>query len=82
MPKKLYKVESLVLDCFEKTIKTRFQKEKTKLFSNLNAELTLLAENPSEKQSFDYFDYISWTESKIQNRSFAEIVKMKPKNII
>ena len=64
-----------MLQFFGKIIKAELRKEKTELFRELKKQLLLLADSPSEKQSFDYFDYLSWVESKIENRSFLEIVR-------
>ncbi len=38
-----------------------------------------LKTDPYEKGAFEYFDFISWLESKIENRPFAEIIKEKAK---
>ncbi len=41
----------------------------------LKNELTIVFENKDEKKIIAFFDYISWITSKIENRSFAEVVR-------
>ncbi len=74
-----YQTESLMLQFFPRIIKASSNEEKIALFTELKNQLIPLAKNPTEKQSFDYFDYLGWVESKIQKRSFAEIVREKAK---
>ena len=44
-------------------------------FIKLKTDFEKLAEIPSEKIMFQYFDFIAWLESKIKGKPFAEIVK-------
>jgi len=48
-------------------------------FSKLRQELVIIAKDPFEKTILEYFDFISWLDSKNQKRPFAEIVKEKAK---
>ena len=75
-----FRVESLVLYFLQRIVKAQSGEEKTVLFSELKQQLLLLAQRPSEKQAFDYFDYLSWVESKIERKTFAEIIAKKLKN--
>ena len=43
----------------------------------LKKQLLLIAQDPYEGQELEHFDLISWLNSKIQNRPFAEVVKEK-----
>ncbi|MFT5386651.1 MAG: hypothetical protein ACI81W_004064, partial [Saprospiraceae bacterium] len=36
-----------------------------------------LAKDPSEKVMFQYFDFIAWADSKINNEAFAGAVKRR-----
>jgi hypothetical protein len=49
-------------------------------FSELKAQLEELQHDPYERQTLSFFDIISWLESKIERKSFAEIVRKKMKN--
>ena len=46
-------------------------------FIPLQTAVLSIAENESSKQALEFFDYISWLESKIENKPFAEIVRGK-----
>ncbi len=47
------------------------------LMEELREDFVILSQNPSEKVMFQYFDFLSWLESKISGRSFAEVVAEK-----
>lgn len=47
----------------------------------LKNDLLPLADNPFEKPAFEYFDIISWLESKLESKSFSEIARSKSKKI-
>ena len=72
----LYKFESAMLVFFGK--KFRGKEESAEAFKDLSREITLIAKE--EKMPFEEFDYLSWIESKIQNKSFAEIMSEKVKS--
>lgn len=69
----------LILKFFGKTIlKTSTKQEKTDAFIAFKKELdSLMTEN-----LFIDFDFISWLQSKIENRPFADIVREKAKKTI
>jgi tetratricopeptide (TPR) repeat protein len=46
---------------------------KEKLKKKLSASML----NPPERAALQYFDFVSWIESKIEDRSFAEIIKKR-----
>lgn len=46
-------------------------------FRELKEELCALIEEPLEKAPFEYFDFISWCDSKIKNRPFGDLVREK-----
>jgi len=75
--KRLYKVESIVLNYLRKNAQLYSQKEILESFQKLHAELFLLTQDPYEKKAFEEFDIISWLESKIEKKSFGEIVRRK-----
>lgn len=76
--KRLYQFETLVLDFIRKKMpKINSQKKLIDAFASLKKSIEKIIKDPFEKKALDYFDFISWLESKIKNRSFAEIVKEK-----
>jgi len=76
---KLYVFEKLILSFFRNELpKTDNEKKAvTAAFSNLKKELLLVMKDPNEAIIVTYFDFISWIDSKIQDRPFAEIMKEK-----
>ena len=52
-------------------------KELITAFIKFKKELEKLEQDPYEKKGLTYFDLISWLESKIKKRPFAEIVREK-----
>lgn len=73
----LYKFESVLLDFFGKLIHKKNKDQSIKAFEKLKSEIESIAKDKNEKMPFEEFDYLSWIESKIENRSFAEIVRKK-----
>ncbi len=76
----LSEIEKVMLQLF----KTELPKAKSRiqingLFRRLKGEMLLFSDSLTEKYNFEYFDFISWVDSKIQNRSFAEVVREKAK---
>ena len=56
----------------------RFTPDNWKIeFTNLRNKLVEIREKPYEKRAFFYLDFISWLESKIENRTVEEVVREK-----
>ena len=75
--KRLYKIESILIAFVRKIYRINNSKKLTEAFILLRKKRIALSKNPYEKKAFDYFDFISWLESKIENNPFAEVVKEK-----
>lgn len=74
--KRLYKFESIVLEFIHKKIPRIVSiPDRTDAFGKLREKLLKLRTDPFEKEAFNYFDFISWLDSKIEGRSFAEVVR-------
>ncbi|TAL58285.1 MAG: hypothetical protein EPN85_11900 [Bacteroidetes bacterium] len=74
----LHKFETVIIYFLRNELpKTNDQKERIQAFQKLKTKLLPLTKDADEKNSFDSFDYISWLESKIENRPFAEVVRQK-----
>ncbi|MDQ3020948.1 MAG: hypothetical protein M3R36_10310 [Bacteroidota bacterium] len=72
--KRLYKFEEVVLKYIRKlSAGNDLQYE----FGLLKKELQELEKDPYERVPLEYFDYICWLDSKIENKTFAEIKKDK-----
>lgn len=70
----LDKSEKILLNFFGKTIiKDSNKSEKINLFANFKKNL----KKYKIEKDIEFFDFISWAESKIQNRPFIDIMKEK-----
>ncbi|MBI2268858.1 MAG: hypothetical protein HYU69_00715 [Bacteroidetes bacterium] len=77
---RLYKFEDAILTFIrKKIIKLNTHEELRKAFIELKDQLEKITKYPFEKTALDYFDFISWLESKIERRPFALVVKEKAK---
>ncbi|MEP7146133.1 MAG: hypothetical protein ABI792_03900 [bacterium] len=72
--KRLYKFEEIVLKFIRKISKTFDIKED---FRFLRSQVLKLADDPYERIPMEYFDFISWLDSKISGKSFLEMKKLK-----
>lgn len=74
----IFKYEHLLLDLFDKRIpKAGSKKNINDLFKQSIEQLTEIFKDETEAKALTYFDYISWMESKITNKPFAEILLQK-----
>ncbi|MBI4946233.1 MAG: hypothetical protein HY840_07510 [Bacteroidetes bacterium] len=77
---RIFKVEKALMHCLRQIMgKPVSRKERTLAFQELKTTLLKLMKNPMEKAAIDEFDFLSWVESKIQNKTFAEVVREKAK---
>ena len=76
---RLYKIESSVLNFLRRSPSFDTPEKLTSAFKKLRSELILLQKDKYESRAFEFFDFISWLESKIEKRPFAEIVREKTK---
>lgn len=77
---RLYKFEGLLLEFFKKHLtKSPGRKDMVSGFRQLKENIEKVIEDPLEKNALTYFDILSWIDSKIKKRTFAEIVKEKGK---
>ncbi|HEX8517165.1 MAG TPA: hypothetical protein VF868_13290 [Bacteroidia bacterium] len=76
--KRLYKLENIVLNFIRKKMHHVYtERDEIEAFIELRKEFLELIDDPYEKKAFEYFDYISWFDSRIEKRPFEEIVKEK-----
>jgi len=72
--KRLFKVEAVMLKLMRRYPQWISSQEKAEGFSKLVKELKLLQQDEFEQKAFAYFDFISWMESKIRGKTFAEVI--------
>jgi hypothetical protein len=76
---RLYKFETLVLKFIQRQLSLRKLPDMKVEFKELHETMKKLFEEPHEKIVLEYFDFLSWLESKLENRPFADIVQEKTK---
>ena len=77
---RMLKYEELVLKFIRNTlIANNSKKDSIESFKRFRSQLEVLADNPNEAMMLEYFDLDAWLQSKIENRSFAEVVRDKQK---
>ncbi len=72
-----YKIESVLVKHLRKMVKINMEMERREAYQKMKSEFEELFENPNERVLLDYFDVLSWLDSKIQNISFSEAVKKR-----
>ncbi len=71
----IFKFEKKMVSFIGHLIKITNRQDRLDAFTALKKDFEKLANEPSEKIMFRYFDVIAWMESKITERPFATIVK-------
>ena len=78
--KNLGKFEKIMLNFFgDKLSEAAAKPEQAGIFRQLKKELRFFLKDENSKPSFILFDYRAWIESKIENKSFSEMIKSKKK---
>lgn len=72
-----YKFENVFLDFIARILKTKQRSEQIRYYQELRDSLLALKEDPFEKTAFEYFDFISWAESKIRRIPFRNVIEEK-----
>ncbi len=76
---RVYKFENIVISFINKILKIKDEEKLENAYTNLLSELKSLKKDNFEKTAFEYFDFISWAESKVKRKSFKEIIIEKAK---
>ncbi|MCW3085265.1 MAG: hypothetical protein JWP12_2631 [Bacteroidetes bacterium] len=76
--KRLYKFETIVLHFIkEKLPHINTNEKRIAAFKELKLKLEELLKEPFEKKALEYFDFITWVESKISKKEFKVLAKEK-----
>lgn len=70
----LYKIEEILLLFLRNAIKD-FDKNMKDQFQNLHTEMEKCFKDPFEKTALNYFDFLSWAESKIKRESLYDTIR-------
>lgn len=71
---KLYQLEKVILTSIRKLINVNSKTETITFFKQLQKALIPIVKDPLEQKFLQYFDIMSWLESKVTNKPFQEIV--------
>jgi len=77
---RMYRFETVFLQFISQYLKAQNNQQLKSIYQSLKHDLQLLSKDPFEKVVFEYFDFNVWAESKIINKSFAEVIKAHLKN--
>lgn len=75
--KRMFRFETIFLDFIRKISKATNEKEILESYNHLHKELLQLKEDHFERTVFEYFDFIAWVESKLQNITFADVIRQR-----
>ena len=78
---KMYQMEIHVLSFLKGLSRNYSEAVSRPAMTKFKSDLILLADKYFEKPAFEYFDMISWLESKLECRSFSEVVQSKSRKI-
>ncbi len=73
--KKDYEAEFIIIKYLKKLIKIDEKVARNHVFEKMYKELDETFKKPSERVVLQYFDYLSWADSKVRGISFAEAVQ-------
>lgn len=75
--KKDFDIEMTIIKHIKKLIKLDGYEQQLPVFEQMKKDMTLAFENPKERVVLQYFDYLSWCESKIQGVTLSEVQSAK-----
>ena len=77
-----YEFEVMFIRSFKLLVKpTRSTSQNIQTLKHLLDELKTLMSDQNEKVALEYFDYLTWIEAKIDNRSYGELKKHNHRNV-
>ena len=75
---RLYKFETVVINYIRKNMpESNSNAELLSAFTSLKNEIVELTKDPFEKSALELFDYVSWLESKLNNKSYEDMVRQR-----
>jgi len=81
--KRLFMFESAILKFVKnKSKEMKDFENRVTAFKELRQEIEEIGKNEVEQRILKYFDFITWLDSKIENRPFAEMVREKASKVL
>lgn len=70
-----YAFETMVIEMMRKLIRATSDESRKKIFVTFRSRLDEVVQGPEDEILLKYFNFVKWTDSKINETSFAEILK-------
>lgn len=77
---RVYKFETAFLRFVDKVVKVKSGQSLRPFYEDLYKELQELAGDQFERNAFEYFDFLSWAESKVRKLPFGEVVEERARH--
>jgi hypothetical protein len=78
--KRNYKVETIILKNLKKLSSIRYRNNQQTVLSEFKKQLTEAFKDPYENATNKYFDIMMWVDSKLQRKSFTELIQESMKD--
>ncbi|MFH0866911.1 MAG: hypothetical protein V1904_12000 [Bacteroidota bacterium] len=78
---KLFRLEKLFFDFLKQASQITDNKMLIVSFKKFRKLILPLKNDPYEKRVFEFFDFLSWIDSKIENKNLTEIIEKKMRRI-
>jgi hypothetical protein len=72
-----YKFESLIFKYFKKLARQNKPLKQKETLMELKSELRVILKDANEKVVLQYFDFISWLDSRIEGKKFADVIRQR-----
>lgn len=72
---RVYRFESVFLQFVNASLHKRPTQSEAERYQELLGELEGLKKDPHERSVFEYFDFLAWAKSKVEQRPFAEVIR-------
>lgn len=79
--KSFFKVEELIINAIRKILNTADKKEIKNIFEELLRGLMKTAIDLKSRQTFEFFDFISWAQSKVTGEKYSDVKKRNAKGM-
>jgi len=79
---KNYKFETIFLKDFKKLLKNKDEDAMQKLYIDFKNDIIEVLKDPYEQAANEYFDFLSWLDAKIENKTCEEIVRAKAEETV
>lgn len=74
---RVYKFETMFLQFINKILKAKDKSEEKSVYLQLREDLKTIENDSFEKTAFEYFDFVTWVESKVSNQDFKKLIQEK-----